>query len=165
MECFLGSVESISAWAPSPFMASRAPSALTRCQEITNNLGSGATARAVTTSKLFLTLSALPRMTVIGSSSSPMTSSRKSTRRCSGSIRKTSRSGRARAITIPGSPAPEPISATLTPAGIKVVTGSEFAMWRSQIRSPSLGPINPRSIPHVPRISAYRSAFSGLSLK
>lgn len=165
MECFFGSVESISAWAPSPFIASSAPLALTKCHEISNNLGSGATARAVTTSKLFLMLSDLPRMRVIGRSSSPITSSKKSTRRCSGSISTTSKSGRDSAITIPGSPAPEPISATFTPAGIRVVTGRQFAMWRSQMRSPSLGPINPRSIPQLPRICAYLSALSELSLK
>jgi len=165
VECFLASVASISAWALSPFIAKSAPWLFTRCHEIVNNFGSGATARAVTTSKLFLTLSDFPRMTVIGRSRIEITSLRKSTRRCRGSIRVNERSGRAKAITIPGNPAPEPISTTLTPSGMRVVTGMQLAIWRSQIRSPSRGPISPRSIPQLLRRSAYLSAFSGLSLK
>jgi hypothetical protein len=50
-------------------------------------------------------------------------------------------------MTIPGRPAPEPISTTRTPCGMIVVIGMQLAIWRSQIRSPSFGPINPRSIP------------------
>ena len=138
---------SISVEADSPFIARRLPPVLTICQLIFFSFSSGATARAVTKSADFFTSWALPRMTSI---LSPATASlRKETRRSRGSIRVTERSGRARAITIPGRPAPEPISKREAPCGSNWVTGRQLKIWRSHIRSPSRGPIRPRSIPAV----------------
>ena len=96
----------------------------------------------------------------MGSSNSFTISCKNSTLRCSGSISVRDKSGLAKAITIPGSPAPDPISTTETPSGMSVVTGMQLAMCRSQIRSPSLGPIKPRSIPALPKNSAYRSILA-----
>ena len=66
---------------------------------------------------------------------------------------------------MPGKPAPEPISARLARSGRRVVNGRQFSIWRSQIRSPSLGPISPRSIAVVERSSANLRAFLALSPK
>ena len=75
-------------------------------------------------------------------------------------MRVTFKSGFARAITKPGSPAPDPTSAMVPVSGRRVVIGRQFSIWRSQIISPSLGPINPLSIPLLARSSANLRALS-----
>ena len=117
----MSGVASISAWADSPLIANKEPPDLMRWRTIGNNLGSGATAREVTTSKEPLVVSAFPRITVIWSLrfSSVTTSLRKSTLLWRGSTKVTWVSGLAKAITMPGSPAPEPISTTEDPWGIE----------------------------------------------
>ena len=132
---------SISVEADSPFMARRLPPVLTICQLIFFNFSKGATARAVTKSADFFTSWARPLMTSIFK---PSTASvRKATLRSRGSMRVTERSGLASAMTIPGSPAPEPISKRDAPCGRSWVTGRQLKIWRSQMRSPSRGRLSP----------------------
>jgi len=49
--------------------------------------------------------------------------------------------------------------------GSRVTTGRQFSIWRCQIRSPSAGPIRPRSIAFVARSSSKARASSDLSGK
>ena len=150
-------IPTISFAADSPFIAKRDPPVLTICQLIFFNFSIGATARAVTKSALFFTSWARPRMTAISTPLAAIAATasfKNSTLRSRGSIRVTFRSGRAKAMTIPGRPAPDPISKSEAPWGKSWVTGRQLKMWRSQIRSPSRGPIKPRSIPAVVRNSA-----------
>lgn len=129
------------------------------------NRPSGATALATTKSYFPRIDSDFPRITSTGSPSSSITSKRNSTLRWRGSMRVTVSSGFAKAITSPGRPAPDPTSARVPLSGRRVVIGRQFSMWRSQIISPSLGPINPRSIPLPLRSSAYLRAFSACAPK
>jgi hypothetical protein len=84
-------------------------------------------------------------------------------RRSNGSINVTCRSGRAIAQTSPGSPAPDPTSATVAPCGTRGTTTAQFRMCRSQIRGTSRGPINPRSTPAEINKSTYCSASGSRS--
>ena len=69
-------------------------------------------------------------------------------------------SGRTIAKTSPGNPAPLPMSKTREFSGISSSTTAQFAMCRSQIRSTSRGPRNPRSTPAPANQAANRVRFS-----
>src|SRR5690625_5053641 len=75
-----------------------------------------------------------------------------------GSMRSNSRSGRMIASTIPGSPAPDPTSATVPLSGRRDPTAAEFKMCRRHSRGTSRGPISPRSLPSSASICPNSSA-------
>src|SRR5690625_508667 len=75
-----------------------------------------------------------------------------------GSMRSNSRSGRMIASTIPGSPAPDPTSATVPDAGRRDPTAAESKMCRRQSRRTSRGPMSPRSSPSSASICPNSSA-------
>ena len=90
--------------------------------------------------------------------SSSTASWRKVVRRSNGSTSATWRSGRTRASTIPGSPAPVPMSATVDSSGISRSRTAQFSRCRSHSRGTSRGPIRPRSVPSVASSSAYAAS-------
>ena len=110
----------------------------------------GATARDVTTSNTShppWSSSARPRWTVTLCSPIVDTArSRNVVRRSKGSTKVTRRSGRRIASTMPGSPAPLPMSHTELPSGIRSVITAQFRRCRSQRRGTSRGPIRPRTV-------------------
>ena len=148
---------SSSSRARSPFSASSDPELATSGSAHRANLSNAATARAVTASAVNLPCNSSARAIRISTFSRPSsstTSPSQAHRRSIGSIRTIGRSGRTHAITTPGRPAPDPRSATVPSAGRNGTTARELTMWRDQILSISLGPINPRSSPSRTSISA-----------
>ena len=100
--------------------------------------------------------SARPRITSTLSKPSSVTHSvRNEVLRSIGSTSVTSQSGSRMASTIPGSPAPEPRSATREPAGTSSATTALFSRCRSQSRTDSPGPSRPRSRPGPASSLAY----------
>ena len=87
-------------------------------------------------------------------SSSRTHSSRKTERRSSGSSRITWSEGRSIASTIPGRPAPEPMSTSSPRSGTSSATSAQFTRCRSHSRAVSRGPISPRVTPSVASSSA-----------
>ena len=148
-----------------PLSATRDPPVRSSGTVQPRSLTSGATALAVTTSTpaqspCLTRSSARTRVTVTcsPSSNSATTEVKKLARRSNGSMSTSFRSVLASAQTKPGSPAPEPTSATKALVGIKPSAGSattaQFNRWRDQIRGTSRGPINPFSTPVLAKISA-----------
>src|SRR5674536_178090 len=143
-----------------PLSASSEPPGWSNGNDSVSSLGKGATARANATSNLRpVNCSARACTTSTRSSLSAATHScKKAVRRRIGSINTMSRSGRSSATTIPGSPAPDPRSATLAAPGTSSATAAQLRRWRAQIRAPSRGPKIPRSTAVVDSSSAYRRA-------
>ena len=147
--------QSSSSSALAPLSARRRPPGRVRGRHQPASRSSGATARAVTTSArtpAAAAVSARSRRTVtFFSSRSARISSSQVVRRSSGSSRVTSRSGRARASGMPGSPAPEPTSISVASGGTSSATTAQLRTCRSHRRGTSRGPIRPRSTPDVAR--------------
>ena len=145
-------------------MATRAPPRLTRGIDQPSRRSNGATAREVTTANSRSPCNSSARARITSTLPNPRAvtaSSRNMVRRASGSTRVTCRSGRLRARTRPGNPAPLPMSATSRPSGIARPNMAQFSRCRSQSRGTSRGPIRPRTTP----CSASRWANCSASAK
>ena len=137
-----------------PFSANRCPPGFRSGKHHAAKRSSGATARAVTqatgaTRRMTARSSARPRTTLTrpANANAATASLRNVTRRAMGSTRSMRRSGRAQARTMPGSPAPDPMSTTRAARGSNSLTTAQFNRCRSQIRDASCGPSSPRSTP------------------
>ena len=137
--------------APSPFSAKSAPPGTTSGQQIVRSFSRLATALAVTYLYCVKCSCARPRTTVTRppTPNSWTNSVRSVIRRNKGSSRVILKSGRARAMTSPGRPAPLPTSSTSDPGSNSGATLKQLSRCRSQIRAASRGPIAPRSTPTV----------------
>src|SRR5690349_21646889 len=145
-----------SASAVCPLIASTRPPGRTTRTANSASRSSGATARAVATSARRVASSARPRSTLALARPSASThSDRNRQRRSIGSSRVTLSSGRTIASTMPGRPAPEPISTRVRyRPPMRSATTAQFSRCRSHSRATSCGPIRPHSTPRVASIPA-----------